>query len=112
MRGERHLVTRCGARTLRWQRDGKELLFYLALDGRVYVVPAKLSPKPEFGPAVPLFTISTEARAAIHSVPGFDVSADGQRFLIPVVSAHDGPSLVVIQNWEAALPQNRSKTIP
>jgi len=109
--GERHLVTRSGAQTLRWRRDGKEL-FYLALDGRVYGVPAKLSPKPEFGPATPLFTISTEARAAIHSVPGFDVSPDGQRFLIPVVTSQDGPSLVVMQNWEAALPQNRSKTIP
>ena len=109
--GERHLVTRSGAQALRWRRDGKEL-FYLAFDGRVYAVPAKLSPKPEFGPATPLFTISTEARAAIHSVLGFDVSPDGQRFLIPAVTSQDGPSLVVMQNWEAALPQNRSKTIP
>ena len=109
--GERRLVTRSGAQALRWRRDGKEL-FYLALDGRVYAVPAKLSPKPEFGPATPLFTISTEARAAIHSVPGFDVSPDGQRFLIPVVTSQQGPTLVVMQNWEAALPQNRSKTIP
>jgi eukaryotic-like serine/threonine-protein kinase len=109
--GERYLVTGSGAQTLRWRRDGKEL-FYLALDGRVYAVPTKLSPKPEFGPATPLFTISTEARAAIHSVPGFDVSPDGQRFLIPVVTPEDGPSLAVMQNWEAALPQNRSKAIP
>ena len=109
--GERHLVTRSGAQALRWRRDGKEL-FYLALDGRVYAVPAKLSPKPEFGPATPLFTISTEARAAIHSVLGFDVSPDGQRFLIPAVTSQDGPSLVVMQNWETALPQNRPKTIP
>jgi Tol biopolymer transport system component len=109
--GERHLVTRSGAQALRWRRDGKEL-FYLQLDGRVYAVAAKLSPKPEFGPATPLFTISTEARAAIHSVLGFDVSPDGQRFLIPAVTSQNGPSLVVMQNWEAALPQNRSKTIP
>ncbi len=108
--GERHLVTRSGAQALRWRRDGKEL-FYLSFDGRVYAVPAKLSPKPEFGPATPLFTISTEARAAIHSVLGFDVSPDGKRFLIPVVTSQDGPSLVVMQNWEAALPQNRSKTV-
>ena len=109
--GERYLVTRSGAQALRWRRDGKEL-FYLSFDGRVYAVPAKLTPKPEFGPATPLFTISTEARAAIHSVLGFDVSPDGKRFLIPVVSSQEGPSLVVMQNWEAALPQNRSKTIP
>ena len=109
--GERHLVTRSGAQTLRWRRDGKEL-FYLSFDGRVYAVPAKLTPKPEFGAATPLFSISTEARAAIHSVPGFDVSPDGQRFLIPVVTSQEGPTLVVMQNWEAALPQNRSRTIP
>ncbi len=102
--GERYLVTRSGAQTLRWRRDGKEL-FYLSFDGRVYAVPAKLAPKPEFGPAAPLFTISTEARAAIHSVPGFDVAPDGQRFLIPAVTSQQGPTLVVIQNWEAALPQ-------
>jgi hypothetical protein len=82
------------------------------LDGRLYAVSAKLSPKPEFGPATPLFTISTEARAAIRSVPGFDVSRDGQRFLIPVVSFQDGPSLVVMQNWEAALPQKQPRAIP
>jgi len=104
--GERHLVTRSGAQTLRWRRDGKEL-FYLALDGRVFAVPVKLSSKPEFGPATPLFTISTEARAAIHVTPGFDVSLDGQRFLIPVVSSQDGPSIVVMQNWEAALPHHQ-----
>jgi hypothetical protein len=77
----------------------------------VYAVLAKLSPQPEFGPATPLFAISTEARAAIHTAPGFDVSPDGQRFLIPAVTSQEGPSLVVMQNWEAALPQNRSKTI-
>ena len=104
--GERHLVTRSGAQALRWRRDGKEL-FYLAFDGRVFAVPAKLAEKPEFGPAKPLFTISTEARAAIHSFMGFDVSRDGQRFLIPVVSSQEGPALVVMQNWEAALRQNQ-----
>ena len=108
--GERYLVTRSGAQTLRWRRDGKEL-FYLALDGRVYAVPSTLAPKPGFGPATPLFTISTEARAAIHSVPGFDVSPDGKRFLIPVVTSRDGPSLVVMQNWEAGLLQGRSTSV-
>jgi eukaryotic-like serine/threonine-protein kinase len=106
--GERHLVTRSGAQALRWRRDGKEL-FYLALDGRVYGLSAKLSRKPEFGPATPLFTISPEARAAIHSVLGFDVSPDGERFLIPAVTSQEGPTLVVMQNWETALPEPRSK---
>jgi len=101
--GERYLVSRDGALSLRWRRDGREL-FYLGFDGRVQAVPVKFSPKPEFGAATALFTISTEARAAIHSVLGFDVSADGQRFVIPVVSSLKAPSIVVVQNWEALLP--------
>ncbi len=88
---------------VRWRRDGKEL-FYLGFDGRVQAVPVRLSPKRDFGPAKALFTISTEARAAIHSVLGFDVSADGNRFVIPVVTSPESPSLVVTQNWEALLP--------
>jgi Tol biopolymer transport system component len=104
--GERHLVSSAGAQALRWRRDGKEL-FYLGFDGRVQAVPVRLSPKPDFGAATALFTISTEARAAIHSVLGFDVSADGQRFVIPVVSSLKAPSIVVVQNWEALLPQKR-----
>ena len=105
MVGERYLVSRAGALALRWRRDGREL-FYLGFDGRVQAVPVKLSPKPEFGPATPLFAISTEARAAIHSTLGFDVSADGRRFVIPVVTSAEGPSIVVVQNWEAAVPRN------
>jgi Tol biopolymer transport system component len=101
--GPRYRVSRDGAQALRWRRDGREL-FYLGFDGRVQAVPVTLSAKPGFGPATPLFTISTEARAAIHSVVGFDVSADGQRFVIPTVSSAEGPSLMVVQNWEALLP--------
>ena len=101
--GERHLVSSAGALAVRWRRDGREL-FYLGFDGRVQAVPVRLSPKPDFGPATALFTITTEARAAIHSVLGFDVSADGNRFVIPVVTSAESSSLVVIQNWEALLP--------
>ncbi len=61
----------------------------------------RLGLKPEFGRATSSFTISTEARAAIHSVLGFDVSADGHRFCNRDVS--DRPVIVVIQNWEALL---------
>jgi dipeptidyl aminopeptidase/acylaminoacyl peptidase len=116
MIGERYLVSSAGAQAVRWRRDGREL-FYLDFDGRVQAVPVRLSTKPEFGPTTALFTITTEARAAIHSVLGFDVSADGNRFterligrrcggsrVIPVVTSHESPSIVVIQNWEALLP--------
>jgi len=104
--GERHLISRSGAIALRWRRDGKEL-FYLAWDGRLYAVPVTLSPKLKIGEPAPLFTISTEARAAIHSNVGFDVSADGQRLLVPIVTSPERSEIVVIQNWEAAAQRDR-----
>ena len=106
--GERHLVSKQGAVCLRWSRDGREL-FYLAWDGRLYAVPITLSPKLKIAEPAPLFTISTEARAAVHSSLGFDVSADGQRLLVPVVTSAEKSEIVVIQNWEAALQRNRGK---
>ena len=106
--GERRLVSRQGAVSLRWRPDGKEL-FYLAWDGRVYGVPITLSPAVKIGDAAPLFTIGTEARAAIHAVEAFDVSPDGQRFLVPIVTSPDKTEIVVIQNWEAAALRNRGK---
>jgi trehalose-6-phosphate synthase len=57
----------------------------------------------------PLFTISTEARAAMHSNVGFDVSADGQRLLVPIVTSQEKSEIVVIQNWEAAAQKSRGK---
>jgi DNA-binding winged helix-turn-helix (wHTH) protein/Tol biopolymer transport system component len=108
MVGERHVVSRQGAISLRWRRDGKEL-FYLAQDGRVYGVPITLAPKLEIGKPVPLFTISLEARAAIHSIQGFDVSTDGQQFLIPTITSSEKSEIVVIQNWEAEAERNRGR---
>jgi hypothetical protein len=106
--GERHPVSRQGAICLRWRRDGREL-FYLAWDGRVYAVPIAVSPKLKLGEPAPLFTVSTEAQAALHSSIGFDVSLDGQRFLVPIVTTLDKSEIVVIQNWEAAVQPNRGK---
>lgn len=43
----------------------------------------------------------------MHAMTGFDVSADGQRFLIPAVNAPERSEIVVIQNWEAGLSKRR-----
>ena len=97
--GERYAVTHAGAQCLRWRRDGKEL-FYLGFDGQIHAVPVTLGDTPRFAASSALFTISTAARAAVHSLPGFDVSSDGQRFVIPVVTSAEDPVIVIVQNWE------------
>ena len=99
--GERFLISRQGAQCLRWRRNGKEL-FYLGFDGRVYAVALAFGAgKVRAGQPEPLFTIDAEARAAIHSVVSFDVSADGSRFVIPSMTPGESSALVVLQDWES-----------
>ena len=104
--GVRHLVSRHGAQALRWRADGREL-FYLGGDGVIYAVTLRRGASPELARPQPLFQISVEARAAVHAILGFDVSADGQRFVIPVVDSPEPPSLVVVQNWTSLLAAKR-----
>jgi Tol biopolymer transport system component/DNA-binding winged helix-turn-helix (wHTH) protein len=99
--GERFLISRQGAQCLRWRKDGKEL-YYLGSDGRVFAVSlAFLSGGVRAGQPEPLFTIDAEARATIHSVVSFDVSADGSRFVIPSMTPGESSALVVMQDWES-----------
>jgi Tol biopolymer transport system component/DNA-binding winged helix-turn-helix (wHTH) protein len=103
--GERLRVSHDGASAVRWRPDGKEL-FYLGFDGRIYAVATNMDSPKRFGKPEPLFSISTDARAAIHSLPGFDVSRDGKRFIVPVIRPSSAPpALVVVRDWEAGLAQ-------
>lgn len=99
--GERFLISRQGAQCLRWRKNGREL-YYLGFDGRVYAVPLVFGAgRVRAGQPEPLFTIDAEARAAIHSVVSFDVSADGSRFVIPSMTPGESSALVVLQDWES-----------
>ena len=99
--GERFLISRQGAQCLRWRKDGREL-YYLGPDGQVYAVTLTFTPAGvRAGRPEPLFTIDAEARATMHSVVSFDVSADGQRFVIPSTTPGESSALVVLQDWES-----------
>ncbi len=93
--GDRWQVTTGGAYHPVWRRDGKEL-FYLSDDGDVVAVDVRVSgSKLETGSPRPLFRWpSTD----------FDVSPDGQRFLmvVPDKEARVAP-MTLIQNWTVGL---------
>jgi hypothetical protein len=101
--GERVRVSTGGARHLRWSRDGREL-FYISSDQRLISVPVRTSPALELGAATPLFSLlkgGIEGGAMDRGITsGFDVSADGNRFLVvfPEVVGDELP-LTVIANW-------------
>ena len=80
-----------------WRRGGKEL-YYLTPDFKIMAVPITLSPNFRAGAPAPLF--------AIH--PGgnqpFDVSADGQRFLVDTAPSDQGsPPFSLVLNWTGLL---------
>ena len=97
-----------GTRPL-WARNGTEL-FYLDSAGAMTRVPIQTTPTFSAGPATTLF----ETRYFVGGVLArtYDVSPDGQRFLmIKQAAAEQAPTMVVVLNWleelQAKLPAPR-----
>jgi Tol biopolymer transport system component len=103
--GEKVLVSVSGGGSPVWRRDGKEL-FYQAADGKLMAVPVKTSPR--FEAEAPRSLFDAPVRGPIGIVPHqYDVSADGQRFLLNRMSAESAAPITLIQGWAAGLPGSR-----
>jgi serine/threonine protein kinase/Tol biopolymer transport system component len=83
----------------RWRRDGREL-FYVAGDGTLMAVPVRTTGSFEAQAPRPLFTTRLQRTALRQS---YDVSADGQRFLLYETAEGAAPTLTVVLNWTALL---------
>ena len=104
--GKIHTVSRGGGMSPRWRRDGTEL-FYLSGDGtEVLRVATEFGATLKVGLPAPLFRIG--ASTSFRTVGGnrvYDVTPDGQRFLIGVSPADSATSrITVVLNWTALLP--------
>lgn len=97
-------VSGSGGHSARWSRDGKEL-FYLSLDGTLIAVPVLATQPLEFGRPGPLFHFITSTRGLPGGKPPYDVTRDGQRFVVNTVLRQTDPSLQVLLNWPALLKQ-------
>jgi dipeptidyl aminopeptidase/acylaminoacyl peptidase len=96
-------VSTAGGSEPRWRRDGKEL-FYLAPDGKLMSVAVKAGSTFEAGVATPLFAIRRKEPVSASDLFSYDVSADGQRFLINAdMGGVTSPPLTAIVNWPAGL---------
>ena len=86
-------VSRSGGNQPRWRRDGKQI-YYRSPDNTIMAVDVNLDGELQLGVPQPLFS----------APPGpFDVSADGERFLIGVTASEDAAPLTVVVNWAAQL---------
>src|ERR1700684_2113273 len=65
----------------KWRSDGKEL-FYIAPDSRMMAVPVKTGANFDAGTPVALFQANPRELVATSEQFSYDVSKDGQRFLI------------------------------
>jgi Tol biopolymer transport system component len=101
--GNNWKVSGAGGSEPRWRGDGREL-YYLAPDGKLMAVDVKEGPPFEASPPRALF--QTRPRGHVSSADSFsyDVTADGQRFLVNTdVGGDVSPPLTVVLNWAAEL---------
>jgi WD40-like Beta Propeller Repeat len=97
--GRKWRVSAAGGTSPRWRGDGKEI-FYLAPDNRLTAAALDLKPGTVEVKNVELLFGPLDA--------GYDVSADGQRFLAPLTpegEVHE--PLTVVLNWTAGLKKKR-----
>ncbi|HEV8119517.1 MAG TPA: protein kinase [Candidatus Polarisedimenticolia bacterium] len=86
-----------------WRRDGKEL-FYLAADGHLMAAPVRLAPTFDAGDPKPLFLVRRREPVATIDLFSYDVSRDGQRFLVNTDAGETtAPPLTVVLDWASEL---------
>ncbi len=93
--GGKWQVSSDGGSQPRWSRDGKEL-FYLARDRKLMSVPITQGATVGSSPPRPLF--ETRSR---YTGTAYDVSRDGQRFLVDTVAEGSSTPITVVLNWNA-----------
>ena len=101
--GREWKVSTSGGSTAVWRRDGKEL-YYIAPDATLMAAPIETGEELKVGTAQPLFTTGLAPGFRGTALRNYDVSADGQRFLVANRTEQAAaPRLTVITNWLKAL---------
>ncbi len=91
-------VSSAGGTFPRFSRDSKEI-FYLDSSNRLTAVAVELSADDvSVGATTPLFSIAPRPQARFY-----DVSPDGQRFLINTIDELQSPMAVAVSNWPSRL---------
>jgi Tol biopolymer transport system component len=95
--GFREQVSTAGGSQPVWRRDGREL-FFLAPDGKLMARP--VTPGGQFTRVSPRALFETRMRPTYAPYPtNYDVTSDGQRFLVDSVRPGTGPHISVVLNW-------------
>ena len=95
-------VSNSGGDQARWRSDGKEL-FYLSADSSIVAVPIKTGADFDAGTPVVLFQANPREMVATSEQFSYDVSSDGQKFLINTQIKTAMTPMSVILNWNDKL---------
>jgi Tol biopolymer transport system component len=96
-------VSSAGGQEPRWRQDGKEL-FYLSADGKMMAVPVTAGASFEAGSPVALFQTHRRQPIAAVDVFSYDVSGDGQRFLIATnLDEANAAPISIHLNWASEM---------
>lgn len=95
--GDRRQVSRGGAWLVRWRADDHEL-FYVSMDNSLFAV--QVAGPLEFGEPKTLFRIPGALQYDTTRDFQFDVSPDGQRFIMSTTGSVPSPPFTVIENWQ------------
>jgi hypothetical protein len=96
-------VSTAGGQEPRWRPDGREL-FYLSPDGKMMAVPVATGASFEAGSPVVLFQAHRRQPISSQDIFSYDVSGDGQRFLIATqVDEANAAPLSVLLNWASEM---------
>ena len=89
-----------------WSADGSEL-FFIAPDRRL--MGAKIQLGQDFEIELPETLFATEIKYATTQPSQFDVSSDGQRFLINTLTDQaETASITLVVNWDEKLKDSES----
>jgi len=96
-------VSSGGGQEPRWRQDGQEL-FYLSADLKMMAVAVTTGPSFKAGSPVALFQTHRRQPVSFLDVFSYDVSGDGQRFLIATkMDEANSPPLSVLLNWASEM---------
>jgi hypothetical protein len=92
-----------GGEQPRWRGDGKEL-FYLSGEGKMMAAPVTAGGNFDAGKSVALFQATPRQPVSFNDHTAYDVSRDGQKFLILTQAKNqETKPMMVVLNWDAEL---------
>ena len=95
-------VSNAGGDQPRWRNDGKEL-FYLAPDSKMMALPVKTGTNFDAGTPTALFQANPRELVATSEQFSYDVSQDGQKFLVNTQLKTGMAPMSVVLNWSEKL---------